>query len=191
MGLPRPPGSRTWSGPGAHRRREVQVPQPHIGDAPRPIVAMASPPRLDGEARVPDLDRHLVAVGQGDEQVGAAHPTRDHLLQPRLQSQGPGPPVQAQLGFNMGHRHGMRPAGRLAGRMDEMIGPAAPSGGQERHRTGRAQLPLAPSHPRPIVRRLPAAERHQLAVRGALGAALGPPANRLAVHAHGRLVKGR
>ena len=88
----------------------------------------------------------------------------------------------AQLGLNMGHCHGVAAAGRLARRMHEMVGSAAPSGGQERHRTGRTQIPLATSYPRPIDRRLPAAEGHQLAVCGALGAALGPPANWLSVH---------
>jgi hypothetical protein len=81
----------------------------------------------------------------GDEQVGAAHPTINHLLQPRLKPQGAGPPIQAQLSLNMGHRHGMRTAGRLAGRMHEMIGSASPSGRQERHLAGQTQIPLATS----------------------------------------------
>ena len=144
---------------------------------------MAIQPRLNGQARILDLDRHLTPISAGDEQVGPAHPTVDHLLQPRLKAQGAGPPIQAQLGLKMGHRHGMGAAGRVAGRMHEMIGSAAPSSRQERHRTGRTQIPLAISYPRAIARRLPAAEGHQLAVSGALGAALGPPANRLSVHA--------
>jgi len=77
------------------------------------------------------------------------------VLQPCLQPKAAGPPVQTQLGFEVRHRHGVVAAGWLAGGMDEVVGSAAASGGQERHRTGRAQVPLATLHPRPIARRLP------------------------------------
>jgi hypothetical protein len=72
-------------------------------------------------------------------------------LQPSRYSQGPGPSVQAKLGLEMGHRHGMV-AARADGRSGRFSCPLGRSGTAPR----RPDTDTAPaSHPLPIRRRLP------------------------------------